>query len=117
MIFWDVKSLLKILLLGSSGHVFVSLQHIQSIRIVRMIRGMGTYVGVEEERVHPPREGFGANIEVIVAGGEWNVTTVLSLEVFLVLRMLSLNLLHPEVASHDCFVRVNLNLGFCISKI
>ena len=49
MTFWNVKRLLKILLLGSSGQVFVSLRRIQSIRIVRRIREMGTYVGVEEE--------------------------------------------------------------------
>ena len=44
------------------------------------------------------------------------MTTILSLEVFLVLRMFSLDLLHPEVAGRDCFVRVNLNLIFCAGK-
>ena len=78
---------------------------------------MRTYVGVEEERVRSPRERFGTNIEVIVAGRERDVTIILSLEVFLVLSMFSLNLLHPEVAGHDCFVRVNLNLAFCTGKI
>lgn len=69
-------------------------------------------MGVEEERVRPPREGFSTNIEVIVVGREREVTIVLGLEVFLVLGVFTLNLLHPEVASHDCVVRVNSNLFF-----
>ena len=63
-------------------------------------------MGVEEERVCPPREGFGTNIEVFVVGREREVTVILRLEVFLVLGMFSLNLLHPKVASSDCFVRL-----------
>ena len=117
MAFWNVKRLLKILLLGSSGHIFVSLQHIQSIRVARTIGGTRTYVGVEEERVRSPREGLGTNIEVLVVRRERDVTIILSLEVFLMLSMFSLDLLHPEVASHDCFIRVNSNLVFCMSKI
>jgi len=108
MIFWNVKHLLKTLLLGSSRYIFVGLQRIQSIRVVRTIGGMRTYMGVEEERVCSPREGFGTNIEVFVVGRVREVTIILRLEVFLVLGMFGLNLLHPEVASCDCFVRVKL---------
>ena len=71
---------------------------------------------IEEERVHSPGEGFRTSIEVIVVGREGDVATILSLEVFLVLSVFSLNLLYPEVASGDCFVRVNLNLVFGTGK-
>jgi len=74
-------------------------------------------MGVEEERVRSPREGFGTNVEVFVVGRKREVSVILRLEVFLVLGMFSLNLLHPEVASRDCFLRVNLNLVFCTGKI
>jgi hypothetical protein len=86
-------------------------------RVARTIRGMETYVGVEEERVRSPGEGFGTNVEVLVAGREGEVAIVLGHEVLLVLSMFSLNLLHPEVASRDCFVRVNSNLVFGTGKI
>jgi len=74
-------------------------------------------MGVEEERVCPPREGFGTNIEVFVVGRMREVTVILRLEVFLVLGMFGLNLLHPEVASRNWFVRVNSNLVFYTGKI
>jgi len=83
MAFWDVKCLLEILLLGDSRQVLVG-------------------VGVEEERVRPPREGFCTNVEVIVVRRKREMAIVLGLEVFQMLSMLSLNLLHPEVASPDC---------------
>jgi len=83
MIFWDVKCLLEILLLCGSRHVLVG-------------------VGVEEERVRSPREGFGTNIEVIVIRRKREVAIVLGLEVFQMLSVFSLNLLHPEVASPNC---------------
>ena len=101
MTFWKVKSCLETLLLGSR-QVLVGLQFIHFIRVVRWIRGIGTHVGVEEERVCSPGEGFGTDVEVIVVGREGKVTIVLGLEVFLVLGVFSLNLLHPEVASRDC---------------
>jgi len=107
-----VKHLLEILLLGGR-HVLVGLQYIPSIRVVKPITGTRTYVRVEEERVRSPREGFGTNVEVIVVGRERNMAIVLGLEVFLMLSVLSLNLLHPEVASHDYFVRVSSDLSFC----
>ena len=69
-------------------------------------------MGVEEERVHSPGEGFGTNVEVIVVGREGEVAVVLGLEVFLVLSVGSLNLLHPEIAGRNCFIRVNSNLIF-----
>ena len=110
--FWNAKRLLKILLLGGSRHVLVSLQCTQSIRVARLIRGMRTYVGIEEERVRSPREGFGAHVEVFVVGRERDVAVVLSLEVFLMFSVFTLDLLHPKVASRDCFVpgltRINL---------
>ena len=42
---------------------------------------------------------------------------ILSLEVFLVHGVFTLNLLHPEVASRNCCVRVNLNLILCTGEI
>jgi len=83
MIFWNTKHLLRILFLGSSGHVFIGMR-------------------VEEERVRSPREGFGTNVEVFVVGREREVTIILRPEVFLVLCMFSFNLLHPKVTSRDC---------------
>jgi len=71
---------------------------------------------VEEERVRSPGEWFGTNVEVIVVGRERDVAVVLSHEVFLVLSVCGLNLLHPGVASRDCFVRVNSNLIFGMGK-
>lgn len=112
MVFWNTKRLLIILLLCDSRHVLVGLQRIQSIRVAKTIRGMRTHVGVVEERVRPPREGFSTNVEIIIVGREREVAIVLGLEVFLVLSVFALNLLHPEVASHDCVVRVNSNLFF-----
>ena len=44
------------------------------------------------------------------------MTIVLGHEVFLVLSMFTLNLLHPEVTSHDCFVQVNSNIMFDTGK-
>jgi hypothetical protein len=40
------------------------------------------------------------------------VPIILSLEVFHMLSVLGLNLLHPEVTSRNCVVRVNSNLVF-----
>ena len=77
---------------------------------------MRTYVGVEEERVRPPREGFGTGVQVIVVGREGDVAIVLGHEVLLVLGVFAFNLLHPEVASHNCFIRVSSNLIFGKSK-
>lgn len=67
-------------------------------------------MGIEEERVRSPREGFGTNVEVIIVRRHGEVTIVFSLEVLLVLGVFGLNFLHPEVASRDCFVQVNSNL-------
>lgn len=119
MTFSNVKCPLEILLLGGSRQVLVSLQYkyIPSIRVVKAIRRIRTYMGVEEERVRSPREGFGTNVEVIVVGRKGEVAIVLDLEVFQMLSVLGLNLLHPEVASPDCFIRVNSNLSFCRDKI
>jgi len=115
MSFCKGKCPLDILLLSGSTHVLVGLQCIQSVS-GGTIRRMRTYVRVEEERVCPPREGFGTIVQVIVAGGEGEVAVVLSPEVFLVLSVFSLNLLHPEVASGDCIVQVNSNLVFDMGK-
>lgn len=56
-------------------------------------------MGVEEERIRSPREGLGTHIEVIVFGREGDVAIVLSLEVFHMLSVFGLNLLHPEITS------------------
>jgi len=101
MEFRNLKHLPKILLIISSRHVLVGLQCIQPIGVAKTIKGMGTYVVVEEERVRSPREWFGTNVEVIVVGRERDVAAVLSHEVFLVLGVCGLNLLHPGIASHD----------------
>ena len=69
-------------------------------------------MGIEEERVHSPGEGFGTHIEVLVVGRERDVPIILSLEVFLVLSVLGLNLLYPEITSPDYFARVNPTLVF-----
>jgi len=60
-------------------------------------------MGIEEERVRSPREGFGTHVEVIIIGRERDVPIILSLEVFHVLSVLRLNLLHPEVTSSNCW--------------
>ena len=96
------------LFLGSSSHILVGLQCVQPIKVARTIKRTRTYVWVEEERIHSPGEGFSTNVEVIVVGREGDVTIVLGLQVFLVLSVFSLDLLYPEVAGRDCFVRVNL---------
>ena len=67
-------------------------------------------MGIEEKRVLSPREGFSTNVEVLVVGRERDVAIVLGHEVLLVLSVFTLNLLHPEVTSCNCFVRVNLRL-------
>jgi len=59
-------------------------------------------MGVEEERVHSPREWFTTHVEVFVVGRERDMAIVLSLEVLHVLSVLGLNLFHPEVTSGDC---------------
>jgi hypothetical protein len=71
-----------------------------------------TYVGIEEERVRSPGEGFGTHVEVLVIGRERDVPIILSLEVFHMLSVFGLNLLHPEVTSPNCFARVNAKLSF-----
>jgi len=82
MIFREVKRPLELLLFSSSVHILVGM-------------------GVEEQRVWSPGEGFGASVQVIVGRGEREVAIVLGHEVFLVLGMFTLNLLHPEVAGHN----------------
>lgn len=62
-------------------------------------------MGIEEERVLSPGEGFGTHVEILVVWRERNVPIILSLEVFLMLSVLGLNLLHPEVTSPDCLPR------------
>ena len=64
-------------------------------------------MGIEEERVHSPREGFATHVQVLVVGRERNVSIVLGLEVFHMLSVLRLNLVHPEVTSPNCITRVN----------
>ena len=76
-----------------------------------MIRRNGTYVGIEEERVLSPGEGFGAHVKVLIVRRERNVTIILGPQVFLMLGVLGLDLLHPEVTSPNCFARVNSNFG------
>jgi len=83
MIFREVKRPLELLLFSSSIHILVGM-------------------GVEEQRVWSPGEGFGAGVQIIVARRERDVAIVLGHEVFLVLGMFTFNLLHPEVASHNC---------------
>jgi len=83
MEFRNVKHLPRILLLSSGRHVLVG-------------------VVVKEERVRSPGERFGTDVEVVVVGREREVAIVLSHEVFLMLSVFGLNLLHPEVASRDC---------------
>lgn len=61
---------------------------------------------VEEKRVLSPREGLAAYVEVFVVRREREVAIVLSLEVFLVHGVFTLNLLHPEVASRNCCARL-----------
>jgi len=82
MSFWKEKCPLEILLL-SIRHVLVG-------------------VRIEEERIRSPGERLDTNIEVIVGGREREVAIVLSHEMFLVLSVFTLNLLHPEVTSRDC---------------
>jgi len=115
MTFWKVKRALELLLVGSCIHVLVGLQCVQSVSW-RTIRETRTHMGVEEERVRPPGEGFGTNIQVIVAGREGDVAIVLGHEVFLVFSMFTLNLLHPKVTSYDCFFWVNLDITFGAGK-
>ena len=100
-----MNRVVELLFLSSSTHVLVGLQYVQSASR-RMIRGMKTHVGIEEERVRSPGEGFGADVQVIVAGREGEVAVVLSHEVLLMFSMFTLNLLHPEVARYDCFSRL-----------
>ena len=69
MTFWKVKCVLAILLFSSGIHVLVGLQFIQSAS-GRTIGRMRTYMGVKEQRVGPPGEGFGTNVQVIIAGRE-----------------------------------------------
>ena len=52
---------------------------------------------VEEERVHAPGEGLGTHVEVFIVRREREVAIVLSLNMFLVLSVLGLNLLYTKV--------------------
>lgn len=106
---WNVKHVLETLLFGGR-HVLVGLQRIQSIKPANTIRKNRTYMGIEEERVHSPGERFTTHIEVLVVRRKRYVSIILSLEVLLMLSMLGFNLLHPEVTSPNCFVRVNIQL-------
>jgi hypothetical protein len=111
MPFRVVNRILETLLFGGR-HVLVGLRCIQSIRVATTIRKDRTYMGIKEERVRSPREGFSTHVEVIIIGRERGVPIILSLEVFHVLGVLRLNFLHPEVTSPNCFPRVNSNIAF-----
>ena len=64
-------------------------------------------MGIEKERVHSPREGFSTHVEILVVRRERDMAIVFSLEVFHVLGVFTLNLLHPEIASPNCVGRVS----------
>lgn len=64
-------------------------------------------MGIEEEGVLSPREGFGTHVEILVVRGERDMAIVLSLEVFHVLCVFTLNLLDPEITRPNCVDQVS----------